>query len=75
MFLIFINDLPLVLKDAVTSTDFYADDTTVYDIQSNRVTCRHYNKTYKNRLIYLINCVDKMVDFRFRSGRGNIEKT
>ena len=38
MFFIFINDLPLVLKDAVTSTDLYADDTTVYDIQSNMQT-------------------------------------
>ena len=38
MFLIFINDLPLVLKDAVISTDLYADDTTVYDIQSNMQT-------------------------------------
>ena len=38
MFLLFINDLPLVLKDAVTSTDLYADDTTVYDIQSNMQT-------------------------------------
>ena len=38
MFLIFINDLPLVLKDAVTSFDLYADDTTVYDIQSNMQT-------------------------------------
>ena len=35
MFLIFINDLPLVLKTGVTSTDLYADDTTAYDIQSN----------------------------------------
>ena len=35
MFLIFINDLPLVLKTAVTSTDLYEDDTTAYDIQSN----------------------------------------
>ena len=35
MFLIFINDLPLVLKDNVTSTDLYADDTTIYDIQSD----------------------------------------
>ena len=38
MFLIFINDLPLVLKTAVTSTDLYADDTTAYDIQSNMQT-------------------------------------
>ena len=34
MFLIFINDLPLVSKNAVTSTDLYADDTTVYDMQN-----------------------------------------
>ena len=35
MLLIFINDLPLVLKDNVTSTDLYADDTTIYDIKSD----------------------------------------
>ena len=35
MFLIFINDLPLALKDIVTSIDLYADDTTIYDIQSD----------------------------------------
>ena len=35
MFLIFINDLPLVLANTITSTDLYADDTTVYDIQTN----------------------------------------
>ena len=35
MFLIFINDLHLVLENVVTSTDMYADDTSVYDIQSN----------------------------------------
>ena len=38
MFLIFINDLPCVLKDAVTSTDLYAEDTTVYAIQNNMQT-------------------------------------
>ena len=38
MFLIFINDLPLVLKDNVTSTDLYADDTTIYAIQSDMQT-------------------------------------
>ena len=35
MFLLFINDLPLVLKNSVTATDLYADDTTVYDLQSD----------------------------------------
>ena len=34
MFLMFINDLPLVSKNAVTSTDLYADDTTVYNMQN-----------------------------------------
>ena len=29
MFLIFKNDLPLGLENVVTSTDLYADDTTV----------------------------------------------
>ena len=33
MFLIFINDLPLVLENTFTSTDLYTDDTTVYAIQ------------------------------------------
>ena len=33
MFVIFINDLPLVLENTITSTDLYADDTTVYDIR------------------------------------------
>ena len=32
LFLIFINDLPLFLKDAVYSVDLYADDTTLYEI-------------------------------------------
>lgn len=35
MFLLFINDLPQVLQNSVSSTDLYADDTTIYDIQSN----------------------------------------
>ena len=38
MFLIFINDLPLGLETTVISTDLYADDTTVCDIQTNMQT-------------------------------------
>ena len=38
LFLIFINDLPLVLSKNVSATDLYADDTTVYDIQSDLET-------------------------------------
>lgn len=33
LFLIFVNDLPLFLSDSVSTTDLYADDTTVYDAQ------------------------------------------
>ena len=33
LFLIFINGLPLYLSNRVYSTDLYADDTTIYDIQ------------------------------------------
>ena len=50
MFLIFINDLPLVLKTAVTSTDLYADDTTAYDIQSNMQTLQ---QNLQNALLLL----------------------
>ena len=38
MFLMFINDLPLVLENTIIPTDLYADDTTVYDIQTNTQT-------------------------------------
>ena len=40
MFLIFIIDLPLVLENTITSTDLYAGDTTVYDIQTNMQTLK-----------------------------------
>ena len=33
--MIFINDLPLVLSDKVSSTDLYADDTTIYDAETD----------------------------------------
>ncbi|MCG8078589.1 MAG: hypothetical protein JAY75_20420 [Candidatus Thiodiazotropha taylori] len=35
LFLISINDLPLVLANKVSSTDLYADDTTIYDTQTD----------------------------------------
>ena len=38
LFLIFINDLPLVLSEKVHSIDIYADDTTIYDMQSDLET-------------------------------------
>jgi hypothetical protein len=36
LFLIFINDLPLIIGHGICSTDLYADDTTIYDIQSDK---------------------------------------
>ena len=36
LFLIFINDLSLNLKDIISSVDLYADDTTLYDIQASK---------------------------------------
>jgi hypothetical protein len=36
LFLIFINDLPLALSSVVNSTDMYADDTTISDINSSK---------------------------------------
>ena len=38
LFLIFINDLPLVLSKNGLAIDLYADDTTIYDIQSDLET-------------------------------------
>ena len=38
LFLIFINDVPLVLSEKVHSIDLYADDTTIYDMQSDLET-------------------------------------
>ena len=35
LFLIFINDLPLYLNEHAFSTDLYADDTTIYDVQND----------------------------------------
>ena len=35
LFLIFINDLALVLSGKLSSTDLYADDTTIYDAQTD----------------------------------------
>ena len=38
LFLIFINDLPFVLSGKLHSIDLYADDTTIYDMQSDLET-------------------------------------
>ena len=36
LFFIFINDLSLTLKNAISSVDLYADNITLYDIQLNK---------------------------------------
>ena len=36
LFVIFINDLLLTLKNVICSVDLYADDSTLYDIQLNK---------------------------------------
>ena len=38
LFLLFINDLPLILKNVVSATDLYADDKTIYDVQTDKAT-------------------------------------
>ena len=43
LFLIFINDLPLVLSKNGLAIDLYADDTTIYDIQSDLETLKSSN--------------------------------
>ena len=41
LFLVFINDLPLYLKDTVTNTEMYADDTTVYDVGTSKLVIQN----------------------------------
>ena len=50
MFLIFINDLPSVLENTITSMDLYADDTTVFYIQTNMQTLK---RNLQNSLLLL----------------------
>ena len=38
LFLFFMNDLPLYLKDSIRSVDLYADDTILYDIAPDKNT-------------------------------------
>ena len=38
LFLLFINDIPLSLHDTISFVDLYADDTTIYEQQSDMTT-------------------------------------
>lgn len=52
LFLIFINDLPLVLSSKVSATDLYADDTTIYDMHHDLEILR---SNLQNALLILQN--------------------
>ena len=58
LFLIFINDLPLYLSNRVYSTDLYADDTTIYDKQSDYMSLSQICKT---RFWNFVHGVSRMV--------------
>ena len=36
LFLLFINDLPFTLKEVASAVDLYTDDTTVFDMQTDK---------------------------------------
>ena len=48
LFLVFINDLPLVLFQKISATDLYADNTTIYDIQPDLETLRSNLTKYED---------------------------
>ena len=50
LFLLFINDLPLTLKNVVSATDLYADDTTIYDVQTDKAVLSANLQTALNLL-------------------------
>ncbi len=50
LFLLFINDLPLSLAGNVTGTDLYADDTSIYDIRSNKADLQNNLQISLNKL-------------------------
>ena len=50
LFLLFINDLPLTLKNVVSATDLYADDKTIYDVQTDKATLNANLQTALNLL-------------------------
>ena len=48
--LLFINDLPLTLKEFVSAADLYADGTTIYDIQTDKTLLRRNLQSALNLL-------------------------
>ncbi|KAL3873375.1 hypothetical protein ACJMK2_036503 [Sinanodonta woodiana] len=50
LFILFINDLPLLLRDSISSTDLYADDTTLLDIQNTKHELKRSLQNALNKL-------------------------
>ena len=50
LFLLTINDLPLLLKNVVSVTDLYADSTTLYDVQTDKVILQENLRSALNLL-------------------------
>ncbi len=62
LFILFINDLPLVLKDSVWSTDLYADDRTLSDIQNTKQELEISLQNALNKLDYWCTCNGMVVN-------------
>ena len=59
LFLLFINDLPLSLKNSSVSVDLYADDTTLYYIASSKAVL-------ESNLQNALNVVRTWNDYQYR---------
>ena len=68
LFLIFINDLPLFIRDSIRSVDLYADDTTLYDIGLDK-------DTMENNLQHILNLLKVLsrewCDNKYRQNKTN----
>ena len=64
LFLVFINNLPLMLSDNMYSVDLYADDTTIYDLQ---VDLKTQQRNLQQSLVSLqISCKKKWHATKYR---------
>ena len=50
LFLLFINDLTICLDSTVSNTDMYADDTTIYDVNTSKTVIEQNLQTALNTL-------------------------
>ena len=75
LFLIFINDLPLVLSGKVSSTDMYADDTTINDIQADMGTLRSNLQESLTNFAKMVQTKWDAIKYRKDKGYVNFDKT